>query len=57
MKKMEIYIGSFYKSNNQDLEKLYQIQELINKSQLYFQTENRQVLQEYIQTLIKQINH
>ena len=37
-----------------DFQKLYQIQELINKSQLYFQTENRQELQEYIQSLISQ---
>jgi hypothetical protein len=37
-----------------NLTKLYQIQELINKSQLYFQTENRQELQEYIQFLISQ---
>lgn len=36
-----------------NLTKLYQIQELINKSQLYFQTENRLELNEYIQTLIK----
>ena len=35
-----------------NLTKLYQIQELINKSQLYFQTENRQELQEYIEQLI-----
>jgi len=36
-----------------NLTKLYQIQDLINKSQLYFQTENRLELAEYIQTLIK----
>ena len=36
-----------------NLTKLYQIQELINKSQLYFQTENRLELNEYIGTLIK----
>ena len=40
-----------------NLTKLYQIQELINKSQLQFrlflQTENRLELNEYIQTLIK----
>ena len=36
-----------------NLTKLYQIQELINKSQLYFPTENRLELNEYIQTLIK----
>ena len=36
-----------------NLTKLYQIQELINKTQLYFTTENRLELNEYIQTLIK----
>ena len=36
-----------------NLSKLYQIQDLINNSQLYFQTENRLELNEYIQTLIK----
>jgi hypothetical protein len=36
-----------------NLTKLYQISDLINKSQLYFQTENRLVLNEYIQTLIQ----
>ena len=36
-----------------NLSKLYQIQNLINNSQLYFQTENRLELNEYIQTLIK----
>jgi hypothetical protein len=36
-----------------NLTKLYQIQDLINKSQQYFQTENRLVLNEYIQTLIQ----
>ena len=36
-----------------NLTKLYQIQDLINKSQLYFQTENRLFLAEYIQTLIQ----
>ena len=35
-----------------NLQKLYQVQELINKSQLHFQTENRLELNEYIQTLI-----
>ena len=36
-----------------NLTKLYQIQELINKSQLYFQTENRLELNEYVGELIK----
>ena len=35
-----------------NLTKLYKISELINKSQLHFQTENRLELAEYIQTLI-----
>ena len=36
-----------------NLQKLYAIQNLINESQLHFQTENRLQLNEYIQTLIK----
>ena len=36
-----------------NLTKLYQIQELINKPQLHSITENRLELNEYIQTLIK----
>jgi hypothetical protein len=35
------------------LQKLYQIQSLINKSQLHFQTKNRLKLQEYVGVLIE----
>ena len=35
-----------------NLTKLYKIQNLINNSQIYFYTENRLELNEYIQTLI-----
>ena len=35
-----------------NLTKLYQIQELINKSQLHFPTENRLELNEYVGELI-----
>ena len=36
-----------------NLQKLYQIQSLINKSQLHFQTKNRCELQEYVEVLIQ----
>ena len=36
-----------------NLQKLYQIQSLINKSQLHFQTKNRFKLQEYVEVLIQ----